>query len=382
MKSIQITQPGEIKIIDIPRPVLQPDEVLVKILYAGFCGSDLNTYSGKNLLAKMPVIPGHEIGGRIEAIGEAVPEQWARDAVSKDNRDIEVVGEAVAEQLDAVSKANRDIEAVGEAAPLYLAPGMSCTINPYTACGSCSSCRNGRPNACRFNQTLGVQRDGAMREFMAVPWNKIIADPHITPLDFSLVEPMSVGFHAVDRGKVSHLDTVMVLGCGMIGIGAIVGAILRGACVVAVDIDNDKLVLAKRLGATFTINSQSENVHEHIQSITDHNGPDVVIEAVGAPATYQLAVQEVAFSGRVVYIGYAKNDIAFETKAFVQKELDIRGSRNALPDDFRAVMAYIKKGVFPKETFISGVYSPEKAQEALEKWKSNPGKTFRMLITF
>jgi threonine dehydrogenase-like Zn-dependent dehydrogenase len=140
--------------------------------------------------------------------------------------------------------------------------------------------------------------------------------------------------------------------------------------------------MARRLGATFTINSQTENVHERLQSITDNAGPDVVIEAVGAPATYQLAIQEVAFTGRVVYIGYAKNDIAFETKAFVQKELDIRGSRNAMPDDFSAVMAYMQKGVFPKETFISGIYPPEKAQEALEKWKSNPGKIFRMLIEF
>jgi len=261
-------------------------------------------------------------------------------------------------------------------------PGMSCTINPYTACGNCSSCRNGRPNACRFNQTLGVQRDGAMREYISVPWNKIIVDADITPEDFSLVEPMSVGFHAVDRGKVNDLDTVMVLGCGMIGIGALVRAALRGARVIAVDVDDDKLTLARRLGAMFTINSKTENVHERLQTITNHAGPDVVIEAVGAPETYQLAIQEVAFTGRVVYIGYAKSDVAFETRLFVQKELDIRGSRNAMPEDFRAVMETIKKGAFPIASFISSIYPPEKAQEALEIWKSNPGRVFRILIAF
>jgi len=221
-----------------------------------------------------------------------------------------------------------------------------------------------------------------MREYMAVPWNKIIADANIAPLDFCLVEPMSVGFHAVERGKVTDLDTVMVLGCGMIGIGAILRAVLRGARVIAVDVDDDKLVLAKRLGAAFTINSQTENIHERLQAITDDSGPDVVIEAVGALATYQIAINEVAFTGRVIYIGYAKNDIAFETRLFVQKELDIRGSRNAMPEDFRAVMEYIKKGVFQKETFISGIFPPEKAQEALEKWKTNPGQIFRILIEF
>ena len=338
MKAIQITQPGEIKLIDLPLPTLQPDEVLVKIRYVGFCGSDLNTWLGKNALAKMPVIPGHEIGGIIEAVGDKVP--------------------------------------------AHLITGMACTVNPYTACGSCSSCRNGRPNACRFNQTLGVQRDGAMREYMAVPWNKIIADTDIAPKDFSLVEPMSVGFHAVDRGKVTDLDTVMVLGCGMIGVGAVVSSAQRGARVIAVDIDDDKLTLAKRLGASFTINSKTENVHERLQAITSHSGPDVVIEAVGAPVTYQMAVNEVAFSGRVVCIGYAKNDIAFETRLFVQKELDIRGSRNAMPEDFRAVMEYMKKGTFPKEKIISGIYPPEKAQEALEKWHENQGRVFRLLIEF
>ena len=338
MKAIQIVQQGEVKLTDVPQPVVQAGDVLVKIQYVGFCGSDLNTYLGKNALAKMPVIPGHEIGGVIEAVGENVP--------------------------------------------AHLITGMPCTINPYTACGNCSSCRNGRPNACRFNQTLGVQRDGAMREYMAVSWNKIIADADVTPVDFSLVEPMSVGFHAVDRGKVSDTDIVMVLGCGMIGVGAIVCSALRGARVIAVDVDDDKLTLAKRLGAMFTINSQTENVHERLQTITDNSGPDVAIEAAGATATYLLAINEAAFTGRVVCIGYAKNDIAFETRLFVQKELDIRGSRNAAPEDFRAVMEYMKKGIFPKKAIISGVYPPEKAQEALEKWKANPGRVFRILIEF
>jgi len=338
MKAIQITQPGKIELVDIHQPVIQPDEVLVKIKFVGFCGSDLNTYLGKNAMAKMPVIPGHEIGGIIEAVGEKVPE--------------------------------------------HITVGMSCTINPYTACGSCASCRNGRPNACRFNQTLGVQRDGAMREYMSVPWTKIISDANIPPVDFCLVEPVSVGFHAVERGIVCDQDTVMVIGCGMIGVGAIVSAAFRGAKVIAVDIDEEKLLLAKRLGAAFTINSKTENVHDCLQTMTNGFGADVVIEAVGATSTYQMAVNEAAFTGRVVCIGYAKNDIAFETKLFVQKELDIRGSRNAMSEDFFAVMQYMKKEIFPKSELISKVYPPERAQEALEKWKENPKKIFRILIEF
>ena len=338
MKAIQIAQPGKVILTDLPIPAIQPDEVLVKIHYVGFCGSDLNTWLGRNALAKMPVIPGHEIGGTIEAVGDQVPASFMR--------------------------------------------GIPCTIHPYTACSVCSSCRNGRPNACRFNQTLGVQRDGAMCEFVAAPYDKIITDTDLTPMDCCLIEPMSVGFHAVERGKVTERDTVMTLGCGMIGIGAIVSAALRGARVIAVDVDDDKLALAKQIGATLTINSQTENVHERLQAITGNSGPDIIIEAVGAPATYLLAVSEVAFTGRIVCIGYAKENIALETRLFVQKELDILGSRNALPEDFRAVIAFIKKGIFPKEAIISDIYPPEKAQDALERWNANPGKVFRLLIDF
>ncbi|MDR1593015.1 MAG: alcohol dehydrogenase catalytic domain-containing protein, partial [Prevotellaceae bacterium] len=252
MKAIQIVQAGEIKLADIPVPSISPNEVLLKIKYVGFCGSDLNTYLGKNPMVKLPVIPGHEIGAVIEAVGKDVP--------------------------------------------THLKTGMSCTVNPYTACGNCPSCRNGRPNACQFNQTLGVQRNGAMSEYIAAPWSKVIADSAISSRDFCLVEPMSVGFHAVNRGQVSDLDTVAVIGCGMIGAGAIVRAAIRGAKVIAIDIDDAKLALSKRLGASFTVNSQTENVHERLQEITGNQGPDVIIEAVGAPPTYQMAINEVAFT--------------------------------------------------------------------------------------
>ncbi len=338
MKAIQITGPGKVSLVQIRKPTISNDEVLIKIHYVGFCGSDLNTFLGKNPLVKLPVIPGHEIGATIEAVGNNVPDQFL--------------------------------------------PGMACTVNPYTACGNCTSCRNGRPNACRYNQTFGVQRNGAMCGYIAVPWNKVLTDDSITPLQFTLVEPMSVGFHAVARAEVTDLDQVMVIGCGMIGIGAVVRAALRGAIVIAVDMDDAKLTLAKKLGATHTINSKTENLSERLRIITRENGPDVIIEAVGAPQTYVTAIQEVAFSGRVVCIGYAKTEIAFETKLFVQKEMDIRGSRNAMPEDFRAVLEYMKRGNCPVNELISGIFNPEEAQLALETWASDPSRVFRMMIRF
>lgn len=338
MKAIQITAPEQVQITNLEMPVLQSGEVLVRIRYVGFCGSDLNTFLGKNPMVKLPVIPGHEVGAEIVAVANDVPS--------------------------------------------HLEPGMAVTLNPYTNCGKCASCRNGRVNACKDNETLGVQRNGSMREFLTIPWQKVIPATGLSVKECALIEPLSVGFHAVDRGQVTDLDIVMVIGCGMIGIGAIIRSVLRGATVIAVDMDDEKLALVSTLGVKYTINSKTENVHERLQAFTQGLGPDVVIEAVGSPVTYVMAVEEVAFTGRVVCIGYAKSDVTFQTKLFVQKELDIRGSRNALPADFRAVIHYLQQGKCPKETFISKVIPPEEALSALQVWSANPGKVFRILVEF
>lgn len=338
MKAIQIPAPADLRVVDIEKPEVKSGEVLLKIKYVGFCGSDLNTFLGRNPMVKLPVIPGHEVGATIEAVGTDVPAGFMAD--------------------------------------------MPVTVNPYTNCGTCAACRNGRVNACEHNETFGVQRNGAMSEYLSLPWQKVIPADGISPRDCALIEPMSVGFHAVSRGQITDIDTVLVIGCGMIGIGAIVRAALRGATVIAVDLDDDKLALAKRIGANYTINSKTENLHERLQIITNGLGPDVVIEAVGSPATYIMAVNEVAFTGRVVCIGYAKSEVTFQTKYFVQKELDIRGSRNALPEDFRAVVRYLQQGDCPLEEFISNIVHPEETLKAMQQWSAAPGKVFRILVKF
>lgn len=321
------------------KPVVAPGQILVKIEYVGFCGSDLNTYLGRNPMVKLPVVPGHEVGAVVEEIGEGVPEG-------------------------------------------LFAKGMSVTLNPYTNCGKCASCRNGRVNVCEHNETLGVQRNGVMCEYAVMSWQKVIPAPSMSSRDCALIEPMSVGFHAVSRGQVVDNERVMVIGCGMIGMGAIVRASLRGATVIAVDLDDEKLELARKVGATYVINSKTENVHERMLQLTDGLGADVVIEAVGSPATYVMAVDEVGFTGRVVCIGYAKSPVEFQTKLFVQKELDIRGSRNALPADFRAVINYLQTGVCPIDKLISRIAEPEEAAAAMADWAAAPGKVFRILLKF
>ena len=338
MKAIQITEPSVMKIIDIAEPQMGDDEVLLKMKYVGFCGSDLNTFRGGNPMVKMPVVPGHEVGAEIVKVGKNVPD--------------------------------------------VLKPGMTVTVNPYTNCGKCASCRNGRVNACEHNETLGVQRWGAMCEYLSLPWVKVIPAGQLSARTSALIEPMSVGFHAVSRAQVTDIDVVMVIGCGMVGMGAVVRAAQRGAIVIAADIDDEKLALAKQMGASYAVNTKTEDVHARLMEITSGFGPDVVIEAVGSIPTYQMAINEVGFTGRVVCIGYAKSEVSFQTKYFVQKELDIRGSRNAQQSDFRAVIRYLERGTCPVDRLISNEVEPEGAANAMDQWAANPGKVFRILVHF
>jgi threonine dehydrogenase-like Zn-dependent dehydrogenase len=170
MKALEITKPGEMKMVEREMPHPGKDDILLKIRYVGFCGSDLSTYLGKNPLVTYPRIPGHEISAVIEDAGESVPSSFK--------------------------------------------PGQRATVIPYTSCGQCTSCRQRRFNACRYNQTLGVQRDGAMAEYLSVPWQKVLTDEELTDIQLALVEPMTVGFHAVDNGQVMTWIRSWFLGAG------------------------------------------------------------------------------------------------------------------------------------------------------------------------
>ena len=140
------------------------------------------------------------------------------------------------------------------------------------------------------------------------------------------------------------------------------------------------LALAKKAGAGYTINTQNESLHQRLLDLTDGLGPDVVIEAIGLPQTFRAAVEEVAFTGRVVYIGYAKEPVAYETRLFVQKELDIMGSRNALPEDFRRVIQLLESHQFPVDDCVSSILPLEEGPEILRSWSDNPARFSKIMI--
>lgn len=335
MKAVVLEGPGQAVLQEIDtKPRAGDDEILLQVRMVGLCGSDLNSYRGRNPLVSFPRVPGHEVAATVAEANPKHPE-W----------------------------------------PV----GTQVTLSPYTNCGGCASCLRGRPNACQFNQTLGVQRDGALTEFIAIPASRVYrAD--LTLKELCLVEPLTVGFHAAARGRVAKGDIVAVFGCGGVGLGAVAGAAFRGATVIGLDLDEAKLATARKAGAAHTVNTTNGDLHAQLAELTGGRGPDVIIEAIGLPQTFRAAVEEAAFTGRVVYIGYAKELVAYETRLFVQKELDILGSRNAQPEDFRDVIRMLEAKRFPVEEAVTHIVPMREAPAILEAWSREPARFTKIMI--
>ncbi|HSZ17519.1 MAG TPA: zinc-binding alcohol dehydrogenase family protein [Terracidiphilus sp.] len=335
MKAVVLEGPGQAQLKDVEdRRGADRDSVLLRVRMVGLCGSDLNSYRGRNPLVSFPRIPGHEVAATVAETHANFP-QWRE--------------------------------------------GTEVTLSPYSNCGQCAACLRGRSNACLSNQTLGVQRDGALTEYIAVPAERLFR-AKLSLKELCLVEPLTVGFHAAARGRVAAGDTVAVFGCGGVGLGAVAGAAFRGATVIGVDLDDAKLATARKAGAVHTINTAKRQLHAQLAELTNGRGPDVIIEAIGLPETYRAAVEEVAYTGRVVYIGWAKEQVAYETRSFVHKELDILGSRNAQREDFDAVIQMLEGQRFPVDDAVTHIVPIDETPAILEAWNREPARFTKIMV--
>lgn len=335
MQAVRLVAPRQLEVVDIPEPQPGPQDVLVEVRYVGMCGSDLNAYRGAFPLMRYPRILGHEASGVVAARGAAVPDR--------------------------------------------ITAGAQVMFSPYSECGICPACRAGRPNCCQFNETMGLQREGALTRLVAIHYSKVFTSDRLTLQELALTEPLSVGYHAANRGRISEADTVLVMGCGVVGIGVIAAAARKGATVIASDIDDGKLAAAQRFGARYTVNSARDDVLDTVHQLTGGDGVSVAVEAVGLPQTFRLAVDAVAFAGRVVYVGYAKQDVSYDTALFVRKELDICGARNALRV-FPAVIKMLEERQRPFAELISRVFPFAQAGDALRAWDADPLRFTKVMV--
>ena len=335
MKAFSIKKTGLIIPTEVEEPKIGTSDVLVEIHYIGLCGSDLNSYRGLMPLVTLPRVPGHEISGIVLEKGAEVP-----DTIST---------------------------------------GDKVTLSPYTNCGICPACRSGRINTCEFNETLGVQRDGALTKRIAVPFEKVFVSRTLSLTELVLIEPLSVGYHGTNRGHVCETDTVLLLGCGTIGMGALLAAVRKGATVIALDIDDTKLAQAKKFGASLVINSLKEEPLSVIRDITSNLGASAVIEAAGTQQTYKLALDAASFAGRIVFIGYPKSDVTLNAPLLVKKEVTIYGSRNALRV-FPSVISLLERKEKPFTDLITKIFPFDETPNAFDFWDKNTRMVSKVLI--
>ena len=337
MKAIEITSPLNVRVIEQEMPQPGENEALLKVLYGGICGADVASYTGNQPFTTYPRIPGHEFSAEIVRLPAGYTEFR--------------VGETV-------------------------------TCNPYFNCGVCYACRRGLVNACHNNQTMGVQRDGAFREYITMPVERLIHGKGLPAKTLALIEPFSISCHALARAGVRPGDSMLIVGAGPIGLFALIRAKALGARVLVADRMETRLALAARYGAERTVNVDEEKLHEACAAFTEGRGFDVCVEACGAPETFLNCLEEAAHGANVALIGNGKRETTFLHSLILKKELNIFGSRNAFTRDFEALIDLVASGKANVDDMVSAVYNFTDAPAAFEALKNNDGSLAKVLLRF
>ncbi len=335
MKAIVIPQPNEIEIREVPMPQVKEGEALLKVEYVGICGADVASFTGNQPFTSYPRIPGHEFSASIVEIPE-------NDKGLK-------VGDVV-------------------------------TCNPYFNCGECYSCQRGFVNCCTDNQTMGVQRDGAFCEYIAMPVERIYPGMGLSAQELALIEPFSISQHAISRAEIKPTDDVLIIGAGPIGLFALLAAQQKCKRVVVADILDNRLSLAKEYGADAVVNTKSQSLEDFTKEFTNGNGFDVCIEACGAPETFLGCIDNASFAANIILIGNGKRETTFNHSILLKKELNVHGSRNAMKSDFIDNIRLVADGKADVMKMVSGIYDMDKAVDAFRALANNDGTLAKLLI--
>lgn len=338
MKAVQIPKAMELEIQDLEQPTIKsPEDVLVKVKRVGICGSDMHIYHGTNPLATYPRIPGHEVAGEVVEVGSAVKNLKQGDRV---------------------------------------------VVEPIRYCGECYACRKGRPNVCQSLSVFGVHEDGGMREFFVLPERQLhVVDPELDWNEAVLAEPLTIGAQAVWRGGVQESDTVLIQGSGPIGICILKMAKLQGAKVIMTDLEEERLAFARENGADEIINAREISVEEKVMELTDGEGPNVVIDAVCLPSTFELGVNVVSPAGTVVVLGFDERPSQISQLPITKKEVTIVGSR-LQTNQFGKVVSLLNERKLKGNGFITHQFPLEQVKEAFSFVEKNPGEVRKAVIVF
>ena len=227
---------------------------------------------------------------------------------------------------------------------------------------------------------MGVQRDGAFCEYIAMPVDRIYPGGGLSAQELALIEPFSISQHAISRATIKKTDKVLVIGAGPIGLFALLAAKQLCSQIVVADILDNRLELAKEYGADAVINAKAHSLSAFVEEFTDGNGFDVCIEACGAPETFLGCIESAAFAANIILIGNGKRETNFLHSVILKKELNIHGSRNALKADFLNNIDLVATRKADVMKMVSGIYEMEEALDAFKALANNDGTLAKLLI--
>lgn len=295
------TAPGELKILEVDRPTPSEGEVVLRVSASGICGSELEGFATRSPRRVPPLIMGHEFGGIVVEVGEGVTSVKTGDLVA---------------------------------------------VNPLLWCGQCDLCRRGCTNICRNRQLIGMHRPGAFAEYVAVPEKALHPLPSgFTPEMTAMVEPVANAVHVLAVAQNPAPQTVVIFGAGTIGLFcARVAKLCGGPRVVVVDINPYRLEVAKELVADRVVNAQREDLKEAAKEVTNGEGFDLAIDAVGLSETRAEALNLVHPGGTVVWIGLHSDATSLSGMEAVLYEKRIQGSYAYTNGDFRKAIQLVRDG--------------------------------------
>lgn len=341
MKALLLSAPSQLAFTDFPDPVPADDEVLVRVRACGICGSDIHGWDGSTGRRRPPLIMGHEASGEIVAVGPKVARWRAGDRV---------------------------------------------TFDSTISCGQCAYCRAGQVNLCDNRRVVGVapveyRQHGAFAEFVALPARILYALPDkLSYEQAAMIEPVSIAIHAVQRVKISPADVAVVVGSGMIGLFVIQALRWAGVQrVIAVDLEDNRLAVARELGATDTINSGTGDAVAEIQRRTGGQGADLAFEVVGFSPTLALALAALRRGGSAVLVGNLAPKTDFPLQAVVTRELTLYGSC-ASAGEYPLCLDLISRGVIRVEPMISAVAPLSEGRTWFERLSAKDGGKFMKVI--
>ena len=339
MKGVQIVEPNKLQIVDLEKPKIDKENnVLVRMVASGICGSDVGIYHGTNAAATYPRIIGHENVGIVEEVGEGATKVKVGDRV---------------------------------------------IIDQVTACGHCYACRKGRPNVCGNLKVRGVHIDGGYREYMAVPDKDCYLVPEmLSDEEAVMIEPTTIAVQCCSRAELESEDTVMIIGCGALGSSILrIVKLYNPKAIIVTDIDDAKLEEAKKNGATYTINSLKEDVPAKVHELTDGYGPTVTIDAACVKGSLLTALQATGNAGRVITMGFSVAPTEVNQFVITSKELDVRGSR-LQNRKFQDVIDLVNEGKVDLRGSISHTWNFEDAQAAFDFVDSRDPSYRKGVLTF